>query len=342
MTNDIIPAVGDLSTVDPAAVTALVPHGAAADTAAVGVLLRWSTQAAGAQAYAANTWRAYRASWAVFCAWAAVRQTPVLPAASADVATFLREESAAGRAVGTVRHRAVTIAVYHQRAKLADPCKSEDVQLELRGIAKTRGTDQRQAKGLKQRVADRAADRINEPLERQVRLKDLRDLALLLVGRDLLARANELAALHVDAVAFQDDGTATARLRRKKTDTETRVYPLGADAADAVHNWLVAARITEGPLFRAIGKASKEKDGAVKDKAIGVRDVTRAVKRLAGDEYSAHSLRVGMAQDLAKDFELPAIMQAGGWKSPEMVSRYTREEDAQDMAVARYHARRHK
>jgi hypothetical protein len=47
-------------------------------------------------------------------------------------------------------------------------------------------------------------------------------------------------------------------------------------------------------------------------------------------------------QDLAKDFELPAIMQAGGWKSPEMVSRYTRAEEAQDMAVARYHAKRHK
>jgi hypothetical protein len=96
-------------------------------------------------------------------------------------------------------------------------------------------------------------------------------------------------------VTFQDDGTATVRLRRKKTDTETRVYPLGADAVDAVHRWLAAAQITAGPLFRPIGKASKERDGAVKDKAIGVRDVTRAVKRLAGDEYSAHSLRVGMA-----------------------------------------------
>jgi hypothetical protein len=67
-------------------------------------------------------------------------------------------------------------------------------------------------------------------------------------------------------------------------------------------------------VFRAISTPSATRDGRVKDKAIGVRDVGRIVKDLEGDAYSAHSLRVGMAQDLRRaNFELPAIMQAGGW-----------------------------
>jgi hypothetical protein len=81
----------------------------------------------------------------------------------------------------------------------------------------------------------------------------------------------------------------------------------------------------------------------VRDKAIGVRDVTRIVKALAGEDFSSHSLRVGMAQDLRRgNFELPAIMQAGGWKTAEMVARYTAKEDAEHGTVAQYHARRHK
>jgi site-specific recombinase XerD len=328
---------------------ALIPHGATADRAGVATLLAWSRKAAGENpdAYSANTWRAYRASWSAFCAWAVERSVPVLPAAPEAVAAFLRHESEAERAVGTVKHRAVTISVYHRRARLADPCQHEDVQLFLRGMAKSRGTDQRQAKGLVQRAADRIADRINEPIAGAVSLKDLRDLALLLVGRDLLARANELVALTVDAVTINQDGIPVVRMRRCKTDTASKTYPLGLEAYAALQRWRTAAGITEGPLFRAIGKASKDRDGAVRDKAIGVRDVTRAIKRLAGEDYSSHSMRVGMAKDLANDnHELPAIMQAGGWKSPEMVSRYIADEEAGRMAVARYHAdraaRRHK
>ena len=41
--------------------------------------------------------------------------------------------------------------------------------------------------------------------------------------------------------------------------------------------------------------------------------------------YSSHSLRIGAAQDLlAAGKSLPAIMQDGRWKSPQMVLRYVR------------------
>ena len=53
---------------------------------------------------------------------------------------------------------------------------------------------------------------------------------------------------------------------------------------------------------------------------------------------SGHSCRVGMAQDLvAAGFDVVAIMQAGRWRSPEMVARYTERLHAGRGAVARYH-----
>ena len=49
-----------------------------------------------------------------------------------------------------------------------------------------RGTDQRQAAGLTRRIADSDTGRINEPIAGSFSLKDVRDLALMLAGRDIL------------------------------------------------------------------------------------------------------------------------------------------------------------
>ena len=64
----------------------------------------------------------------------------------------------------------------------------------------------------------------------------------------------------------------------------------------------------------------------------------RARAAQGGDtrRVSAHSTRVGAAQDLvAAGFDLPAIQQAGGWKSPVMVARYAERLLAERGAVAR-------
>ncbi|MBE7158238.1 MAG: integrase, partial [Rhodospirillales bacterium] len=52
---------------------------------------------------------------------------------------------------------------------------------------------------------------------------------------------------------------------------------------------------------------------------------------------SGHSTRVGAAQDMAASerIELAAMMQAGGWKLPEMVGRYTARQTARRSAAAK-------
>jgi site-specific recombinase XerD len=325
-----------------------IPYGAAADSAAVAVLLAWSATASQKAAYSENTWRAYRASWGAFCAWATEQGHLVLPAAPGHVAAFLEAESAAGRAVGTIRHRAVTISVYHHRAKLSDPCEQEEVRLTLRGIAKTRGTDQRQAEALNRRDADHITATVFPGAGSP---KELRDLALMLVGRDLLARASELVSITLEAVSFdEEDETATVMVRRRKTETEAKPCHLGPEAAEALRLWvsvLKAQGIETGPVFVSLTKHGTIRRREGQAHAIDVRDIGRVLKllgrRIGNEKFSAHSLRVGMAQDLtAANVSTAAVMEAGNWSSPSMVARYTRKQKSKRGAVAQYYASQHK
>ena len=69
------------------------------------------------------------------------------------------------------------------------------------------------------------------------------------------------------------------------------------------------------------------------------RRVNAAAKAAGlGEGYTGHSGRIGMAQDLAAaGVELPALMNAGRWKSSKMPARYTESQATGRGAVARYY-----
>lgn len=289
------------------------------------------------EALAANTQRAYQQDAARFSSWCAARGAAPLPASPELVAAFLRAEAEAGKAVATVRRRAATIAALHRAAGVANPCAAELVRLVLKGLARSRGTGQRQAAPITEREALRIRARMGDTL------RDLRDAALLMVGRDLLARASELVAVRAEDVTPAANGGAVVMLRRRKTDTEARPYFIAPETAAALAEWQQRAGIVTGPLFRAVHKSDRL--GAL---PLSPRDVSRILKARALEAklpeaagVSSHSLRVGMAVDLTEaSIELPKIMQAGGWSSPQMVARYTAKVSAERGAVAEFYSRR--
>jgi integrase len=159
----------------------------------------------------------------------------------------------------------------------------------------------------------------------------LRDAALIRVAYDTMCRRSELVALALEDVDFGEDGTATVMIRRSKTDQEGvgSVRFIAADTVRALRAWITAAGICTGPLYRTL------RNGVVGG-ALDEGDVSRIYKRRGGDEFSGHSTRVGAAQDMASaGLELPEIMQAGGWKTPGMVARYTERMAAQRGAAAK-------
>ena len=116
-------------------------------------------------------------------------------------------------------------------------------------------------------------------------------------------------------------------VRRSKTDPEGRgaTLYLAPDGVALVRVWLERSGVREGRLFRSLCRA------VVGDQldASQVPRIFKAMAERAGlpsevvDGLSGHSTRVGAAQDMvAGGIEMPAILQAGRWKTTAMVNRY--------------------
>lgn len=303
------------------------------------------------EALAVSTVRALRTDVRRWVAWCAEARRLPLPARPQDVAQFVDDRTSLWRP-STLRRVMAAIARIHRIVGVNDPTQDEEVRLALVKAVKTCGKEgrgrPRQATGMTAPVVDACL----APLG--TRLIDLRDTALVLVARDLLARRSELAAFEVsDVTPIMPDGggrprDATVLFRWSKTDQEGKGATgyLSPPTYAALRAWLDTAGITEGRLFRSVHVTGRVGTGLHPQKITEIfrKLATRAapaIRALAVDPagISGHSARVGMAQDLvAAGFELPAVMQAGRWKTSAMVARYSERLNAQQGAVAQFHA----
>jgi integrase len=127
-------------------------------------------------------------------------------------------------------------------------------------------------------------------------------------------------------------------LRRSKTDQEGEgrqiAIPHGTHeetcTVRAVHAWLEAAAISEGPIFRPV-----DRHGRISSKRLSAHAVALIVKRFAESagmcvkSFSGHSLRAGFVTSAARAGEPERrIMRQTGHKSVEMVLRYVRQANA--------------
>lgn len=301
-------------------------------------LARYADAARGA--FAKNTERAVRADTAVFTAWCGTRNLAALPAAAQTVADFVDAMRDKGqgkpRKPATIRRYVSSIAHLHRAAGLPNPADGNIVRLALRRMAMQDGTAQQQAEGITRRLADKLLD------AGAVGLRDLRNRALLAVAYDTLCRRSELVALLVEDLHHGPHGDGTVKVRRGKTDQagEGMVRYLAPDTMRLVLRWVDAAGVKDGTLFRTVLKGGRL--GGPLDAGTVAR-VFKELARAAGvpeatvARISAHSSRVGATQDMAASDRISttAIMQAGGWKSPQMVARYTKRQAARRSGAAR-------
>jgi integrase len=234
-----------------------------------------------------------------------------------------------------VRRYVSSIAAFHRAADVPNPCEAPEVKLALKRLHRARGRAQAQAAPLNRPLLERLL------AAGGTTLRDRRNRALLAVAYDTLCRRSELVALQATDLQPGADGTGTIAIRRSKTDAEGEgmMRFLAADTMRHVQAWQRAAGIAEDALFRAVLKGGRV-GGALN--ACEVARVYKEMARAAGlsaedaAKVSGHSTRVGAAQDMVKlGIELPAVMQAGGWKSPEMVARYTARLDARRSGAAK-------
>ena len=283
--------------------------------------LLWRYVRAARGAFSGNTERAIRSDLALFAAWCAGQGLQALPASPETIAGFV-DAMAESRAPATVRRYVASIAVAHRAVGRGKALERPPVQLALRRMHRRKGRRQGQAGGLtwplRQRLLEAAGDR---PI-------DLRNRALLAVAYDGMLRRAELTDLQVSDLLEEMPGDASLLVRRSKTDGEGvgEIVYLARDTVRLVRAWLERSGIAAGRLFRSVDKGGKTGD------RLDPSQVPRIFKAMADraglpetvvDGLSGHSARVGAAQDMiAAGIELPAILQAGRWKSTAMVNRY--------------------
>ena len=272
-------------------------------------------------AFSPSTERALRSDLGIYAKWCAAHGERALPSRAEAVAAFV-DEMAAHRAPATVRRYVTSIAVAHRAIGCAETLKSPVVGLALKRMDRRKGRRQGQAKGLTWRLRKRLLDATGE------RLIDARNRALLAVAYDAMLRRAELVSLQLSDFMEEMKGDGTLLVCRSKTDPEGRgeTLYLAPDTVALVRAWVERAGIEEGRLFRSVAK------GGRLGKRLDASQVPRIFKAMAARAglpaevvvgLSGHSARVGAAQDMvAAGIELPAILQAGRWKSTEMVRRY--------------------
>ena len=267
-----------------------------------------------------NTRRAYRSDLDQFLLWGGA-----VPASPELVADYLAAH-AGQHAPATLARRLVTIGRVHAAQGFQSPTGTELVKATLRGIRRTHGSAQRQvAPAIKEDVLAMVAN-----LEG---IKGIRDRALLLIGFAGAFRRSELVSLTVADIEQAKQGLII-QLRFSKTDQagEGRKvaipYARGAVCpVIALQQWITAAGITEGPIFRGVNRHGVIAETALTPQAVAlvVKERAQAVG-LDSAKYAGHSLRAGLVTSAAQlGVSSWKIRQQTGHRSDAMLIRYIRD-----------------
>jgi integrase len=190
--------------------------------------------------------------------------------------------------LATVRRRLSALSVYHKELGYEDPCSGKKVKDFLYAMSKT------EKKTIKQKVVTR------DILEKLLAvcddsIKGIRDRAILLLawtsgGR----RRSEIAAAQVEHLTSMGDDFLLHIPAHNSKRGNALDLPVKGRAAQALRDWVVAAAVKQGAIFRAVNKRGK-----VSNNPLSPIDVNRVVKnrcKAAGlneKQFGAHSLRSG-------------------------------------------------
>lgn len=283
-------------------------------------------------AYSERTLSGYGNDLALFRAWCEARDHNWLPALPSTIAAFIDEETQ-DKALSTVKRRVEAVKFAHRMADLPSPVAHSEVRLALRRAMRANRSRPKQAPGLTRAWLEQIIAACPDDLAGK------RDAAILCVGYDSLARSYELSLLEVEHVSRD---CATILIPRSKTDLsgEGRLAYLAPRTRSVLRAWLDASGITSGPLFQ--GLHTRKLSG----KALSTSAIRRLVKRAAictdqeqskAKRMSGHSMRVGAAQDMMiAGLDHIAIMQAGGWKTLDVVARYVENAAAENLHQRRW------
>lgn len=247
-----------------------------------------------------------------------------------------------GKKPATLRTYLAAVAYRLRGRRGPNPARHPRVRLVLAGLvrrAAEQGVTARQADPLRAEHIGRIVEAAPSPrrsrpggrLEApgQARKRADVDIAVAVVAHDGALRCSELLALRWgDVECPEDGGPATIWIRRSKTDPHAKgaAVPISEHAAQALDR-IKPADAAPGDLIFGFSPSTARRRIKAAARAAGI-DPTH---------ITTHSPRVGMAQDLAEwGIEMPGLMLAGRWHTPEIAAQYAKGLQAQHTPAARY------
>lgn len=200
-------------------------------------------------------------------------------------------------ALATVKRRVGSLSVYLESTKEQNHCRNKEIGLLFQKLTKKYGSSKPSGKAITKDILNEILDTCGD------KIIDTRDRALLLFtwgsgGR----RRAEVADAQMKDLTKSANGDFVYKIPKSKTDQEGKGSPVPVQGrvANALNAWLTASGITEGAIFRSVGKGGKIGE------AISPIDVHRIVRRrlkMAGyaeKQFSAHSLRSGFVTEAGR------------------------------------------
>jgi integrase len=197
----------------------------------------------------------------------------------------------------------------------------------MRGVKRTRGIAQREAKPLLREDLFRVLDAMGEGVN------DVRDRSLLLMGFAGGFRRSEIVALNCADAERVRQGLVVS-LRRSKTDQEGAGRKVGIPFGRTRHcpvlaldRWFEVSGIEAGPIFRPVDRHGRVGDERLSGEAVSLVVKERgAAARLDQNGFSGHSLRAGFATSAVQaGVSTLRIRAQTGHASDAMLTRYVRD-----------------
>lgn len=260
-----------------------------------------------------------------------------LPATGEQVAQYLADY-ADTLAVPTLRHRLAALGRWHRELGFNDPTKAPVVRQAFKGIRLLHSRVEKQAHPLQLTELGQVADRLEhaaalalEHADAIARLQHLRNRAIVLLGFWRGFRGDELLRLQVEHLKVTPGKGMSCFLPHSKGDrqnlgTHYKVPALSRWCpVQATVDWIAAADLTSGPLFRAI-----DRWGGLSDTGLHANSfvpLLRGIFRSCGlsnpDGLSGHSLRRGFAGWAeSQGWDLKTLMSYVGWRDVHSAMRY--------------------
>ena len=281
-------------------------------------------------AKAHSTRKAYQSDFRIYDSWCTNHGLTSLPSTPETIALYIASCVVARLAPATIARRLASISKAHQAAGFEEsPASTKHfvVGEVLKGARRTLG------------VAQKCKDPLllNDILRLLAacpnNLLGLRDRALILTGFAGAFRRSELCAMAVSDLSFSDSGLVI-NVPRSKADQEQAgekvAIPFGEHdqtcPIKALREWLAAACVTSGAVFRAVDRHSKvAANGLHRDSVAEILKTAATRAGINATNIAGHSVRAGMATQAALNGSSErAIAKTTRHRSRRVLRRYIR------------------